>query len=33
MKGKLHDKLLIASGADPRRIKAAGLELKNIFKA
>jgi nitrite reductase (NADH) large subunit len=26
-----YDKLLIASGADPRRIKAAGLELKNIF--
>ena len=26
-----YDKLLIASGADPRGIKAAGLELKNIF--
>jgi len=26
-----YDKLLIASGADPRRIKAAGLELGNIF--
>jgi NAD(P)H-nitrite reductase large subunit len=26
-----YDKLLIASGADPRRIKAGGLELKNIF--
>jgi len=26
-----YDKLLIASGADPRRIKADGLELKNIF--
>jgi NAD(P)H-nitrite reductase large subunit len=26
-----YDKLLIASGADPRRIKAAGLELQNIF--
>jgi nitrite reductase (NADH) large subunit len=25
------DKLLIATGADPRRIKAGGLELKNIF--
>lgn len=27
----LYDKLLIATGADPRRIKADGLELKNIF--
>jgi|APIni6443716594_1056825.scaffolds.fasta_scaffold06292_1 nitrite reductase (NADH) large subunit len=26
-----YDKLLIATGADPRRIKADGLELKNIF--
>jgi nitrite reductase (NADH) large subunit len=26
-----YDRLLIASGADPRRIKAGGLELKNIF--
>jgi NAD(P)H-nitrite reductase large subunit len=26
-----YDKLLIASGADPRRITAAGLELQNIF--
>ncbi len=26
-----YDKLLIATGADPRRIKAEGLELKNIF--
>ena len=26
-----HDKLLIATGADPRSIKAEGLELKNIF--
>lgn len=31
--GKIHpfDKLLIATGADPRRIKADGLELKHIF--
>jgi len=27
----LYDKLLIATGADPRRIKADGLQLKNIF--
>jgi NAD(P)H-nitrite reductase large subunit len=26
-----YDRLLIASGADPRRIKAGGLELENIF--
>ncbi len=26
-----YDRLLIASGADPRRIKADGLELRNIF--
>jgi nitrite reductase (NADH) large subunit len=26
-----YDKLLIATGADPRRMKAEGLELKNIF--
>jgi nitrite reductase (NADH) large subunit len=26
-----YDKLLIATGADPRRIKSDGLELKNIF--
>ena len=30
-KGYPYDKLLIATGADPRRIKADGLELKNIF--
>ena len=30
-KGYPYDKLLIATGADPRRIKAEGLELKNIF--
>jgi nitrite reductase (NADH) large subunit len=31
--GKIYpfDKLLIATGADPRRIKAEGLDLKNIF--
>ena len=30
-KGYSYDKLLVATGADPRRIKADGLELKNIF--
>ena len=30
-KGYPYEKLLIATGADPRRIKADGLELKNIF--